>query len=350
MPKLIIRQWPVSVESRKGAILEAALAAGVPYPHGCRIGECGSCKSQLLAGEVMMGSYDKAVLSDDERAQGLVLACRAYPQTDVQVSWLDGIDREALPVERMTAQVTNIEAVTPQIRRLYVWPERQLRFAAGQYARLGFGQLPLRAYSMANRPDEDVLEFHVRLVPGDLASEYIAGTLKPGDGIRLEGPFGNAYLRPDHLGPIIAIAGGSGLAPMKSIIRTRLHAGSTRPIRLYFGVQSESGIYDEAVLNGLAAAHPNFDLCILVSSPDGPTRRRVGLLHEAVAEDLRPVPDLKCHVAGPPGMVEAVTATLIAREILRHDISCDAVYGSEDVLPLPGPGRLARLFGALRGG
>jgi len=165
MSKLSIRQWPLSLETGKQTILETALAKGVPYPHGCRIGECAACKSILLSGEVKMANYDKAVLSKEERGAGLILACRARPTSDVHVAWLGDEEMPGLPISRIRAEVTNIEAVTPRIRRIHVWPERPLLFAAGQFARLKFGKLPARPYSMANRPDEEALVFDIKLVP-----------------------------------------------------------------------------------------------------------------------------------------------------------------------------------------
>src|SRR3546814_4102953 len=79
-----------------------------------------------------------------------------------------------------------------------------------------------RAYSMASMPGEEVLEFHVRLIPGGRASQHIAETLKVGDSVQVEGPYGSAHLRPDDDSPLVLVAGSSGLAPAKSIARTAL--------------------------------------------------------------------------------------------------------------------------------
>ncbi|HZH26515.1 MAG TPA: 2Fe-2S iron-sulfur cluster-binding protein [Azospirillaceae bacterium] len=345
MSRAVIRQWPLPLDVGKQTILDAALAAGVPYPHGCRTGECGACKSRLLAGEVDMRAYDRTALSDAERRDGLVLVCRAYPRSDVQVAWLGGERDESLPIQRMTAEVTNIENVTPDIRRIYAWPERPLRFAAGQFVRLGFANLPTRPYSMANRPDEHVLEFNVRLVPGGVASRYIAEKLMPGERIRLEGPFGLAHLRPDHDGPILAVAGGSGLAPIKSIIRTRLHAGSTRPIWLYVGARTEADIYDEPALLDLANRHPNLRIEVVLSSATG-GRRRTGPLDGAIDAEIGRQAGLQCHIAGPPVMVNAVAARLADMGIPASSIHADAFHGLTET-PLQRawlPPQVTRLF------
>lgn len=308
MTKLTIRQWPLVLETGGRTILETALSAGVPYPHGCRTGECGSCKSTLVSGKVDLSAYDEAVLSDDERAAGLILACRARPRSDVHVAWLGEDATINLPAQRLRAQVTNIEPVTSNITRIYAWPEHRLRFAAGQYAHVRFADIPPRCYSMANRPDEEALEFHIRLHPDGRASRHISTQLRVGDVIRIEAPFGQAHLYPEHKEPIIALAGGSGLAPIKSIVRTALHAGTDRSIHLFFGVRDEQDFYDESELAALAAQHSNLHLSFLVSAPAGRTARRKGNLADVLRTDFADCSHARLYVAGPPTMVVSAVA------------------------------------------
>ena len=120
-----------------------------------------------------MGPYDEAVLTREERAGGLILACAARAKTDTHVAWLGEEATVNLPVQRLRAQVTNIERVTPHVTRIYAWPEYRMKFAAGQFAKLRFADLPARCYSMANRPDEEALEFHIRLLPEGRVSEHV---------------------------------------------------------------------------------------------------------------------------------------------------------------------------------
>lgn len=326
MPKLTIRQWPLALETDGATVLETALEAGVPYPHGCRTGECGSCKSKLIAGQVNLGPYDDAVLSAEERSSGLILACAARAMTDVQVAWLGEEAAAALPVQRLRAQVANIERVTAHITRIYAWPEYKLKFAAGQFVKLRFADLPARCYSMANRPDEEVLEFHIRLLPGGKVSEYVRDQLKAGEMIRLEGPFGRAHLLPGQTEPIIALAGGSGLAPIKSIVRTALHAGMGCDIHLFFGVRNEADIYGEAELVALAAQHPNLHLHFLLSAPAiGSTRRRISLA-DVLPADFPDCTDARLYVAGPPAMVESVVAVAQSQGFAPDRIHADPFH------------------------
>jgi len=349
MPKLSIRQWPLSLETGRQTILETALAKGVPYPHGCRIGECAACKSLLLSGEVKMANYDQTVLSKEERASGLILACRARPTTDVHVAWLGDEEIPGLPVSRVKAEVTNIEHLTPRIRRIHVWPERPLQFAAGQLARLKFGKLPARPYSMANRPDEEALVFDIRLVPDGQVSEHIRTELQVGERLHLEGPFGSTHLRPEETGPLVAVAGGSGLAPIKSILRTALRSSNDRKVDLFFGVRDEEDVYDETTLNLLAARHPNVRFEILLSAPSVKTGRRVGTLPDILINELPTYEDARYYLAGPPAMVEAVSTLAIKKGVRPDRIHADPFHlASEPRNGDAAPGESGGMLGSIR--
>src|SRR5262249_43942679 len=149
---------PVAV-SEGETILEAALQQGVPYPHGCRSGNCGACKSRLESGEVDLAAYSEFALSEEERAEGLILACRAMPWSDAVVSWLESDEVVLHPERRLACRVVGLEAMTHDIMglRLAIESGGPFTFSAGQYASLRFGDFPSRDYSMANRPDESVL-------------------------------------------------------------------------------------------------------------------------------------------------------------------------------------------------
>lgn len=326
MPKLTIRQWPLPIETGKATILDAALEHGVPFPHGCRTGECGTCKCLLLSGDVAMKNYDSAALSAAEKSAGFVLACRARPRGDVHVAWLGGTVSIELPVRRLAAQVTNVEQVSPLIKRIYLWPDEPLQFAAGQFARLTFAGLPARAYSMASMPGEEVLEFHVRLIPGGRVSQHIAETLKVGDSVQIEGPYGSAHLRPDDDSPLVLVAGSSGLAPAKSIARTALMTQPDRRVHLYFGVRDEAHVYDERPLQVLVSRYGNLRIDTVLSEPAGDSNRRRGTLAEVLVQDLAAHRDAQFYVAGPPEMVNSVSQAVAAAGIGRDQIHADPFH------------------------
>jgi NAD(P)H-flavin reductase/ferredoxin len=349
MPKLTIRQWPLPIETGKATILDAALDQGVPFPHGCRTGECGACKCLLLSGDVSMKNYDDGALTEAEKASGFVLACRAKPRADVHVSWLGGEVSVRLPVRRLRAQVTNVEQVSPIIKRIFLWPEEPLEFAAGQFARLRFGNLPARAYSMASAPGEEALEFHIRLIPGGQASEHISTSLSVGDEVEIEGPYGNAHLRPEDDSPLVLVAGSSGLAPAKSIVRTALRNQPERQVHLYFGVRSEAHVYDESELKLLVSRYENLRIDTILSEPDSDTGRRVGNLAEILAEDLDRHRKAQFYMAGPPEMVDAVSRTVVEFGIARDQIHADPFHAGGPDTAAGEPRNANKLLEGVRG-
>jgi CDP-4-dehydro-6-deoxyglucose reductase/ferredoxin-NAD(P)+ reductase (naphthalene dioxygenase ferredoxin-specific) len=181
---------------------------------------------------------------------------------------------------------------------------------------------------MANRPGAPLVEFHIRDM-GNGPSRYAVRELKLGETVSLIGPMGGAYLR-EHGGPIIAVAGGSGLAPMKSIVDAALHQGLRQEIRLYVGARTARDLYLVEHFERLAAAHANFRFIPVLSEPAGPTAMRTGLVGELVAAGVADLPGAKVYLAGPPVMVESTVSLLLARGVDAVDIHADPFYGDAE--------------------
>ncbi|MGV8892145.1 MAG: 2Fe-2S iron-sulfur cluster-binding protein [Burkholderiaceae bacterium] len=317
-----------------GTILEAALADGIAYPHGCRSGRCGSCKSRLVSGEVDLLDHSRFALSEEEKAQGLILACRAIPRTDAIVAWLGGDEETAShPRRRLNCRVAAIEDATHDIKhiRLTIDGGDPFAFTAGQYARLTFPEAPTRDYSMASGPGERELEFHIRQVPGGAATQCIHALLKLGDPVSVEGPFGSSYLREQHAGPILCVAGGSGLAPIKGIVEAALAHGMRQPIHVYFGARSERDLYLVDHFEGLAQRHPNLTFTPVLSDAPLGARWRTGFVTDAVAKDLQDLDGWKAYVAGPPPMVEAAMQIGTERGLRPEDLHADVFFTPGEV-------------------
>lgn len=327
-----IRQARVSLEVQEGqTILDAALAAGIPYPHGCRSGRCCSCKSRLIEGEVELLQHSRFALSEEEKADGLILACRAVPQTDAAVAWLGSDDDDAVEApRRVEAIVSGLDDLTHDIKLVRISPVdgSPLLFTAGQYAQVGFDGVPARSYSMANRHGDDSLEFHIRKVPGGVTSQHVHEALKAGDKLTLEFPLGSSYLRQHHSGPILCIAGGSGLAPIKSIVETALAHGMKQPIHVYFGARGARDLYLVEHFETLADRHNNLSFTAVLSDTQVAPHRH-GFVTDAVAEDLADFDGWKAYVAGPPPMVDAAMAMAFARGLRPEDMHADVFFTPE---------------------
>src|SRR4029453_6555892 len=203
-------------------------------------------------------------------------------------------------------------------------------FSAGQFASVTFEGCPPRDYSMANVPGDPILEFHVRRTAGGAPSGHVSEKLKLGDHVRVEGPFGPSYLRETHRGPIIAVAGGSGMAPIKSVVERALQKALPQHIYFYFGVRSERDLYLHDHFVRLAETHKNLHFIPVLSEGDSAERRQ-GLVHEAVAEDFDEFDGCKAYLAGPPVMVEAATRLVERRGMRRVDIHADAFYTAAEM-------------------
>lgn len=322
-----IRQARTTVEVTEGqTLLEAAIAAGVAYPHGCRSGRCGACKSRLIEGDVELLPHTRFALSDDEKADGLILACRTLPRTEAAVAWL-GDAAAVEPAYDVSGTVTELNDLTHDIKRIRISLDARgpLFFEAGQYAHVRFEGAPGRSYSMANTPGQDSLEFHIRRVPGGMTSGHVHEALRVGEKARLDLPLGASFLRQHHPGPILCIAGGSGLAPIQSIVETALAQGMKQPIHVYFGARAERDLYRLEHFQTLARSRPSLAFTPVLS--DSPAAAyRSGLVTQAVAQDLSDLKGWTAYVAGPPSMVDAAMAAAFAAGLHRDDMHADVFF------------------------
>jgi len=314
-------------------ILEAAVDAGIDYPFGCHSGMCGACKTRVVTGSVTMQPCSELALSRADREAGLILACQAEPVDHCVVVYDDDPDAPHHQVRAIQTQVVEAIPATHDIVILKLAVPagvRPLEFSAGQFASLVFPGAPSRDYSMASRPDETLLSFHIRRVAGGAASGVAHSEGIVGSTVLLRGPFGTSYLREGHSGPILGVAGGSGLAPVLSVIETALAMGRTQPIRLYFGVRDERDLYLLDRLDAIAATHANFSYVPVLSHAVGPTARRTGFLAEVLDADLGSLAGWKAYLAGPPIMADTVTRVLTARGLDMADIHADPFYTAAD--------------------
>jgi len=335
----VLSDPPASAPALAGeTMLESLLQAGVPFPHNCQSGNCGACKCELIHGDVLDLPYSEYALSAEERSRNLILACRTQVWGDCSVRLLEADEMVVHPSRFMRCRVAAIRELTHDIRalELAIQSGGPYTFSAGQHAHLKFGPgIPERSYSMANRPDQPTLEFHIRQVPRGQASGYVFSNLRVGDEVTVSGPLGNAYLREAHRGPILAVAGGSGMAPIISIIETALAEQPARTIHCYFGVRDERDVYLEARLRELSNQNPNVRVEIVLSQPSAATPRRTGTLAEAITKDFTQLEGFKAYVAGPPAMVETVQRELTHKGVATRDVHADAFYSqAEDAFNL----------------
>jgi CDP-4-dehydro-6-deoxyglucose reductase, E3 len=299
-------------EVRRGeTLLDAALRQGLALPYGCRNGSCGSCKGRVLSGQFQYtGGERPPGLDAEEEAKGLALFCQAIPGSDMSI--------EAREIHRVgDLQVKILPCRAEQLRQaahdvmviqLKLPAAERLQFLAGQYLEILLKDGRRRAFSIANPPHEDAcIELHIRHVEGGTFTDHVFADMKARTLLRIEGPFGNFFLREESDRPMLLIGGGTGLAPLKSMIEHAFHVGLTRPMHLFWGVRARRDLYMDELPRRWAAEHDNFQYTPVLSEPR-PGDAWAGETGTVVEAVLRRYPDLSgfdAYIAGPPAMCEA---------------------------------------------
>lgn len=309
-------------------ILDACLRSGVWVPHSCTHGTCATCKAEVLEGEVNHGEASSFALMDFEREEGKTLLCVCTPLSDVTIEAdVDADDAiEVHPVKDFGGTLVSMDDVALDTRRLIVELDQDLVFNAGQYMALHLPGQPgvTRTYSMASIPTEQRrVEFQIRRTPGGLATDgWIFAGLTVGDSLQLSGPYGRFVLRTDRPEPSVLIAGGTGLAPIASMIRHALEndLSSVGHMTLYQGARTRDGIYDVEVFRTLASRHPDrftYRPCLSEEEADG---FEFGMVTDVLNANHETLKGHIGYVCGPPAMVEAALKTLMLKRLFPRDI------------------------------
>lgn len=221
---------------------------------------------------------------------------------------------------RYNARITGIDDVAPDTRVLQLALENRQRlpFAAGQYALLSAGGHDARPFSIASTPDAAQLEFHIRSA-GQGLSDFLVGAAQLGTDIAIEAPFGASHWRASDR-PLLALAGGLGVAPIKAILETQLAAAGSPPCHLYWGVRTADQLYLDHVFRTLAHKHPRFSYIPVLSDAADITYRS-GFISDAVSADFDTLAGFDIYMAGPPPMVAATLPAL-----LHHGAESDHIF------------------------
>jgi phenol hydroxylase P5 protein len=329
------------VECREDqTVLDACLREGVWLPHACTHGTCGTCKALVLDGDLDLGDASPYALLDTEREDGAALLCVARPRGDVtiegEVDVEEGVDVH--PVRDFTATVTEIQPIIPNVQVLRLTLDRPLAFNAGQYIQLRTPDGQTRPYSVASPPDDQTrIELHVKRSPGGAATDgWIFTSLAVGDQVPVSGPYGQFSFRPAREQPVLLLAGGTGLAPMKSIIAHIDSTASGHEVVLYHGVSTVAGLYEHAWLEEFAGTRDWLDYRPAVSRED--YRGRRGRVPDLLAEDYPRAAGNVAYICGSPAftadtMKALMKARLFPRDIYREDFfdSADRAAGTNVV-------------------
>ncbi len=330
--------------SRGDNLLAAALAAGINLPHSCKSGNCGSCRARLVSGQIDYPRGRPLGLTTAEADDGFVLLCQAHARTDVVLEARRVRSVEQVEVKSLPARIQRLERLGTDVMRvmLRLPAVEQLRFLPGQYLDVMLDGGRRRSFSIASPPhDSDLLELHVRHAPGGGFTEWLFREAREGALLRIEGPLGSFVYQDDDR-PLLLIAGGTGFAPIKSILRHVLERrllGMTRASRrmqFFWGVRTPADLYELPLVESWVARHGEFTFTPVFSAATDAASAQTGFVHEVV---LRAGLELAAHdiyAAGPPAMIAAIRTSFVAAGADLERLYFDSFDYAPDTAALSG--------------
>lgn len=319
-------------------ILDACLRAGIWLPHACGHGLCGTCKVDVVEGEVDHAEASPFALMDFERQDGKTLACTARLLDDVTIEAEidEEPDQRRIPVADFTARVGEVVDLTRDVKGIRLELEgAAIDFQAGQYINLFIPAIDgTRAFSIANPPQEGGhVDLQIRRVPGGLGTGWLHDNVRAGDLMRLSGPYGRFFVRKSRPGPLLFLAGGTGVSSPRAMILDLLAEGRRNAITLVHGVRSAADLYGQAEFEALARQHPNFRYVAALSAEpaDSGWLGERGFVHE-VAERLfgGQFEGLTAYLCGPPPMIEASINCLMRGRLFEKHIFTERFLTATD--------------------
>ena len=295
-------------------VLDAALLAGLPLLHQCRSGSCGSCAATLLAGEVDIRTTQGSTLLPAERAQGVRLLCQTEARSGCSFSLAYASTVGEADVQHAFAFVNAVEPQARDVLRvsLELADDHWIDFRPGQYVQIKVpGTETWRSYSPASHAASlPRVDFLIKLIAGGVMSDWLAQTCRADDVLELAGPFGHFFLREAPRAPHVFLAGGTGLAPMLSMLEAlRRRGGKRPPMLLCFGCRTEDELFCMEELTLYEQWLPGLEIRVAVErSTSG--RRRLGTPLSVLAPADFAHPETVTYVCGPPPMVDAASSLL----------------------------------------
>ncbi|GAB3144174.1 FAD-binding oxidoreductase [Amycolatopsis sp. NPDC004378] len=328
-----VRFEPVGIEidvAEDQTILRAAAEQGVMLMHGCKEGQCASCKSFLLDGDdVEHDRYSTFALPDFEKEEGFTLLCRAHAYEDVTIELLN-YDEEmihsGLPIQETTAVVVANDDVTHDLRHLVVRLDEELKFFPGQYLDFAVPDTDeTRSFSMANTSARDgTLEFVIKIYPDGLFSRFLADDVAVGDRLRVTGPFGVFTLRDNPGAELVFVGGGAGMAPILSLLRSMAERGIDRKATFYYGARRRRDLCFTDELRALEEKLPDFRYVPALSEPgDEDWTGETGFVTDVLRRAGHDLAGADAYVCGPPPMVEAALELLPALGVAEKRVFYD---------------------------
>ncbi len=286
---------------------------------------CGTCKFRLIEGGGEIKPTELPFLSLHEKEEGVRLSCQVKVKDDMKIE----IPKQLLNAKSYKTKVTQIVDQTYDIKlvKFKLLNPKEMVFKPGQFAQIVVPGIDvIRAYSIASNPAQtDEIELIIRQVPNGKATTFVHKALQVGDKITLTGPFGDFYLQEDSNRDMICIAGGSGKAPIRSILYYLKDRGMNRKVKYFFGAKSKRDLYMTEEFEALQKEFPNFEYIPALSEPlpEDNWTGETGLITNVVDRLTGDLSESEAYLCGSPGMINACIKVLSKHEIKQHNVFYD---------------------------
>ncbi len=284
---------------------------------------CGFCKVKVLEGGGETKPMEEPFLSREDKENGVRLSCQVKVRDDIKIE----IPESMLFAKEYISEVINIEELTYDIKLVqfkFLNPDT-MSFKPGQYAQLKVPGIDvIRAYSIASNPKiTHQIELIIRMVPKGQATTYVHKALELGDKVIVTGPYGDFFLHEETNRDMICIAGGSGKAPIRSILHYLKDRGMPRKVKYFFGARSKRDLYYTEEFVELAKEFPNFEYIPALSDPlpEDNWQGEIGLITDVVDRFTGDLSNSEAYLCGSPGMINACINVLN-----KHDIKPESVF------------------------
>ncbi len=308
-------------------VLDAALRQGQTFPFGCRSGVCGACKGRIVSGNIHYPDEDDIpALAQINPKTGEAILCKAVAHSDLVIEVNNIPELAQIKSQRYPVKVKQINRLSDDVMQLFLQlpPDNSLNFLAGQYIDIILNDGSHRSFSLANTPKNDgLLELHIRHIKGGRFTDSVFNDLQKNDILRIEAPLGSFFLREKSDKPLILVAGGTGFAPIKSIIQHLIDADSSRAIHLYWGARDVVGLYQNELAQTWVAQGKIQYTPVLSEQEDawGGTK---GWVHQQVLNDYPDLSPYAVYICGAPAMVKAAKQDFCAHGLPESDFFADA--------------------------
>jgi Na+-transporting NADH:ubiquinone oxidoreductase subunit F len=310
----------------------------VPSACGGR-GSCGACKVRILSDVGPHLPTELPYMNPEEVAKNVRLSCQIKVKQNLAIELPEAL----FNVRKFKTTVERIRNLTYDIKEVYLRLSDEaiaaggISFTPGQYAQLvvpPYGEVKesiQRAYSMSSTPqDKEHIELLIRLVPGGIATTLVHQHLKEGDTVEVVGPFGEFAIR-DTDAVMIFVAGGSGMAPFKSMLNHMAQTGqwTNRDIWYFFGARSKRDMFYLDEMADLAKRFPNFHFVPALSEPKpedewtGPVGLITNVLDSYFKEKIGTDKPMEGYLCGSPGMIDACIKVMTSNGIGQDKIYFD---------------------------